>query len=624
MATRKNVLTHGKKQKALALLNAGQLSEALELLAQVCARAPADAEAWRMRGVACGRLNRHAEAADCFRKVIALQPANAEAHFNLGIAERGCGFPDKAEAAFRQAIKLNPNYVEPLESLAHGLINRGAVEEAAEVLRAALRLRPDNAEWQSNLGSLLQAKGFLTEAEEHYRRAQSLKPGATFVYENLGSVLATQGRMDEALAVYREGLRRDPRNMRTRSNLLLTLNYLAGQDPAEMLREHRAGELAPGQAPTRAFANERNPDRRLRVGYVSPDFRTHSVAYFLEPLLAAHDHGAFEVYCYSDVPRADATTARLRAHADVWRDIAKLSDADLAAQVTADGIDILVDLAGHTSAHRLAVFAWRPAPVQVTWLGYPNTTGLSAMGYRITDALADPPGREAFYTEKLIRLDGCFLCYQPPGDTPDVAPLPAETSGVVTFGSFNNLSKMQPAVIALWSQVLQAVPGARLLVKNPSLTDPPTRARIAAMFAQHGIGPDRLELLGHTPTPQEHLALYGRVDIALDTFPYNGTTTTCEALWMGVPVVTLAGAVHAGRVGVSLLTAAGLPELIAATPAECVARAAALAGDRDALSRLRAGLRERVRNSRLCDAAGFTRAMEAALRSMWRQWCTGN
>jgi protein O-GlcNAc transferase len=619
----KNVLARGKKQKALALLKAGQLSEAMDLLAQVCVHTPADPEAWMARGVVCGRLNRHADAAECFHKVIRLQPGNAEAHFNLGIAERSLGFPDKAEAAFRQAIKLNPNYPEPLESLAHGLINRGEVEEAAEVLRAAVRLRPDNAEWISNLGSLLQAKGLLTEAEECYRRAQSLKAGAGFVAENLGSVLAAQGRMDEALSVYREGLRRDPRNTRIRSNLLLTLNYLADRDPAEVLREHRAWDQAQAASAlsTVTHANDRNPDRRLRIGYVSPDFRTHSVTYFLEPLLASHDHGMFDVYCYSDVPRADATTARLRSYADVWREIAGRSDADVAAQVTADGIDILVDLAGHTAANRLPVFARRPAPVQVSWLGYPNTTGLSGMGYRITDAFADPPGRDAFYSEKLIRLDGCFLCYQPPGDAPPVAPLPAETNGFITFGSFNNLSKMQPGVVALWSQVLHAVPGARLLVKNPSLTDPPTRQRIAAMFAQHGIWADRLELRGHTPTPQEHLAFYGRVDIAIDTFPYNGTTTTCEALWMGVPVVTLAGAVHAGRVGLSLLTAAGLPELIAATPTEYVARAAALAGDRVALSRLHAGLRERVRQSKLCDAAGFTRAMESALRLIWRGWC---
>jgi len=619
----KNVLTRGKKQKALALLNSGRLSEAMELLAQVCAHTPADTEAWIARGVVCGRLNRHADAAECFRKVIMLQPGNAEAHFNLGIAERSLGFPNKAEAAFRQAIKLNPNYPEPLESLAHGLINRGEVDEAAEVLRAALRLRPGNAEWISNLGSLLQAKGFLTEAEECYRRAQSLKAGAGFVAENLGSVLAAQGRMDEALSVYREGLKRDPRNTRIRSNLLLTLNYLADQDPAEVLREHRAWDQAQA-APvlsTVTHANDRNPDRRLRIGYVSPDFRTHSVTYFLEPLLAGHDHGVFEIYCYSDVPRADATTVRLRNYADVWREIAGRSDADVAAQVTADGIDILVDLAGHTAANRLPVFARRPAPVQISWLGYPNTTGLSGMGYRLTDALADPPGCDAFYSEKLVRLDGCFLCYQPPGDAPPVTPLPAATNGFITFGSFNNLSKMQPGVIALWSQVLQAVPGARLLLKNPSLTDPPTRQRIAAMFEQHGIGPDQLELLGHTPTPQEHLALYRRVDIAMDTFPYNGTTTTCEALWMGVPVVTLAGTAHAGRVGLSLLTAAGLPDLIAGAPTEYVARAAALAGERAALSRLRAGLRERVRQSKLCDAAAFTHDVETAFRSIWRGWC---
>lgn len=617
----KNVLTHNKKQKARALLNSGQPSEALDLLVQVCARAPADSEAWQIRGVACGTLNRHKEAAESFRKVIALQPGNAEAHYNLGIAERSLGFPDKAESAFWQAIKLNPKYLQAYESLAHGLIGRGAGEEAIQVLRAALQLRPDNAEWQSNLGSLLQAKGFLTEAEENYRRALSLKPGAGFVYENLGSVLTAQGRTEEALAVYREGLRREPRNARTYSNLLLLLNYMEDQDPAQVLREHRAWEQTQAASTvTQSYTNDRHPERRLRIGYVSPDFRTHSVAYFLEPLLAAHDHSAFEIFCYSDVPHPDATTVRLRRYADVWCETTGLTNAEVAARVAGDGIDILVDLAGHTAANRLPVFARRPAPVQVSWLGYPNTTGLSAMGYRITDALSDPPGREVFYSEKLMRTSGCFLTYQPPDDTLAVAPLPAAQNGYITFGSFNNLAKMQSGVIALWSELLRATPAARLLLKNPSLTDPTTRQRLIARFEHHGVAPDRLELLGHTPSPQEHLELYGRMDIALDTFPYNGTTTTCEALWMGVPVVSLAGERHASRVGLSLLTSVGLEQLIAGSALDYVHCAQKLGGDLKQLASLRASLRSRLTHSRLCDHGLFAREMESAYRSMWRDW----
>jgi protein O-GlcNAc transferase len=488
-------------------------------------------------------------------------------------------------------------------------------------LRAALRLRPDNAEWHSNLGSLLQAKGFLTEAEESYRRAQALKPAASFVSENLGSVLTAQGRMDEALAVYREGLRRNPSHARIRSNLLLALNYLADQEPTEVLREHRAWEQAQCmvQAPVRVFANDLNPDRRLRIGYLSPDFRTHSVAYFLEPLLASHDHDAFEIYCYSDVPRPDATTVRLQAMADHWCEIAGLSDADVVALVMADGIDVLVDLAGHTACNRLSVFARRPAPVQVSWLGYPNTTGLPAMDCRITDALADPPGREAYHTEKLVRLEDCFLCYLPPSDAPEVEPLPAERNGFITFGSFNNLAKMQPGVIALWSEILRVVPEARLLLKNPSLTDSATREWIATMFESHGVGRGRLELLGHTPTPREHLMLYGRVDIALDTFPYNGTTTTCEALWMGVPVVTLAGETHAGRIGVSLLTSLGLTQLIAETKEEYIACALNLCSSPEQLVVSRASLRDRLSCSPLCDAGRFACRMESAFRAIWQE-----
>jgi predicted O-linked N-acetylglucosamine transferase (SPINDLY family) len=353
--------------------------------------------------------------------------------------------------------------------------------------------------------------------------------------------------------------------------------------------------------------------RRLRLGYLSSDFREHSVASFIEPLLRNHDRARFEVYCYSDLPTPDATTQQIRREADAWRDITKLNDAEAARLVREDHIDILFDLAGHTGNNRLGIFAAQPALVQIAYLGYPNTTGLHTVAYRITDTVADPPGKEAYYSERLLHLDGCFLCYQPLSGAPDVAPLPALSNGYVTFGSFNNYSKLNANVLEVWAEVLRQIPGSRLLLKCPALTDEAIRARVLAHFRTLGIEDNRLELLGHTRTRAEHLAVYGRVDIALDTFFYNGTTTTCEALWMGVPVLSLMGRRHAGRVGASLLTTVGLTDWLVDTTEAYVSAARHHAGDFAALGQLRASLRGQVQASMLCDAHAFARRFEAAL-----------
>jgi len=621
---RKNILTSSKKKKAAALVNSRQLPEAKVLLGQICRIDPADADAWLMLGAVNGMLNLHQEAAECFQKAILLNPANSEAHYNLGIALRSLDKLADAETAFRRALKSRPEYADALECLAHILLNRGELNEAGEILQHAIRLRPDNPEWHSNLGTIYQAQGFLEKSIACFRKAQQLKPGGNIAYENLGSALTSQGKTDEALAVYRAGVVNNPKDTRLRSNLLMTLNYMPGLDPQSVLDEHRAwaeaaGEFARG---CESLTNDRNPERQLRVGYISPDFREHSVANFFEPLMASRNSDAFKVACYSDVPRPDATTERLRVLADDWRDTHKLNHDQLAHLIRADGIDILIDLAGHTANNRLPVLARKPAPIQINYLGYPNTTGLSSIDYRLTDALADPAGQEQFHTEELWRLPGCFLCYRPLADAPSVTALPAKKAGFVTFGSFNNLAKINPGVVRLWSKILHEVPHSRLLVKNLSLTDPATRERYQAMFHEHGIPAERVELVGHVVSREAHLGLYGRIDIALDTFPYNGTTTTCEALWMGVPVITLAGKTHAGRVGLSLLTALDLNEHIADGPQEYVARATTLANDRERLVHLRTTLRERMQASPLCDAPAFARKVEAAYREMWREWCT--
>jgi protein O-GlcNAc transferase len=350
----------------------------------------------------------------------------------------------------------------------------------------------------------------------------------------------------------------------------------------------------------------------LRIGYLSPDFCHHAVAYFFEPVLAAHDRARVEIFCYANVLTPDVVTQRLRALAEHWRDIAPLSDEQATQVIRADRLDLLVDMAGHTARHRLLVFARRAAPHQLTWLGYPNTTGLTTMDYRLTDSISDPLGTtDSLHTERLVRMPGPFSVYQPPDDAPPVGFLPAlALNAPITFGCFNNFAKITPEIIALWCRLLLVVPSARLMLKSRGLGDVDTARRIHELFAAGGVSPERVVLDGRELSVSAHLALYHQVDVALDAFPYNGATTTCEALWMGVPVVTLAGATHVSRVGASLLTHLGAQDWIATTSDDYLAIARRLVADLLALSRIRAGLRERMRVSALCDAVGFTRALE--------------
>ena len=564
-----------------------------------------------------------AESIECFRKAIALQPGHALAYYNLGMALRGLGKAEEAINAFREVTRLAPNRPEPYVNLGNVLMDLGRLEEAAPCFRTLLKLTPRDAEALARLGRIVHVQGHLEEAVSYYRQALQIEPKYASVYDNLAAALCNQGKFVEALVNHRKSLEIAPDDELAHSNFLMTQLYLPEQNPDEIFAEHRRWAQIHANAPASAtpYANAKDPERRLRIGYVSPDFRAHSVAFFLEPLLTNHDRNMIETVCYSGVSRPDATTERLRSMAGQWRDIRGLGDEQVAQTIRADVVDILIDLAGHTNGTRLKVFARKPAPIQVAYLGYPNTTGLSVMDYRLTDKLADMEGEDAYYTEKLLRLPGCFLCYQASADCPPVSPLPAQAQGYVTFGSFNNLSKINSNVIDLWVKLLQAIPQARLFIKSPSLTDTATRERYYGLFEERGLARERVELQGRTITRADHLALYSRLDIALDTFPYNGTTTTCEAMWMGVPVITLAAKRHAGRVGVSILSNAGFGEWIAQTPDQYIALAAGLAGDVRKLAALRAGLRQRLSDSPLCDGQAFARKVEAAYREIWRAWC---
>lgn len=372
----------------------------------------------------------------------------------------------------------------------------------------------------------------------------------------------------------------------------------------------------------RPHANVATPDRPLRIGYVSPDLRDHPVASFFEPILQEHHRELFETYCYANVQSPDAVTSRLRQRAGHWRDIHGWDQEKVVELIRQDGIDILVDLAGHTTENGLMIFARKPAPVQVTWMGYPNTTGLTAMDYRLTDAISDSPGQtERWHSERLIRLPKTFSCYVAPAESPAVGSLPALANGYVTFGSLNNFRKLSEPTIALWARVLRVLPTARLLLKSQGLGQPQTASRLREQFVRAGVEAERLELLGAGLSKTQHMGLYNRIDLALDPFPYNGTTTTCDALWMGVPVVTLAGKTHVARVGLSLVSHFGFPQWAVATPDAYVAKCRELVSDLPGLARLRLGLREQMRLSPLCDAAQFIGHLETVFRDLWKQWC---
>ena len=610
--------------KAQSLATSGQSAEALRLLAKLCQEARHSADAWFLRGTLLGGLGKFPEAAESLRQAIELQPRHALSRFNLGNVLSGLGRFDEAAEAYARALELDPGKPEIMHALARVEVNRGRPREAIALYRRYLQLRPGDPGVYGSLGACHFHLRELEEAGENYRHALSRRRDAAWL-DGLGATLCQQGRQAEAMQAHREAVCLSPSNARYHSNLLLSLQYLPELSPLDRLTEHRlwAETHQSLVAPTVYHRNVPDPERRLRVGYVSPDFRTHSVAYFFEALLRHHDEKAVESYCYTCASYRDATTIRLGQAADHWRDISAMNDPQAIERIRTDGIDILMDLAGHTAGNRLGVFAGRPAPVQITALGYPSTTGLPTIDYRLTDAIADPAGQEAFHSERLLRLPGCFLCYAQPEHAPASAPCPVTSNGFVTFGSFNNLAKINAGVVALWSRLLQSVPGSRLLIKNPSLSDRATADRYAELFRQHGLPAGRVTLLGLAPTIEQHLNTYRLLDIALDTSPYNGTTTTCEALYMGVPVITLAGSSHAGRVGTSLLTTLGLDELIAATPEDYLAHAEALAQDTSRLSALRNTLRPRLLASPLCDGAAYARKIERAYRELWRIWCEG-
>ena len=625
---------------ALEHHKAGNLPAAEQVYRKVLVHDPNNADALHLLGYLLRETGRVRTGIDLLVRAVEKNPNIAQFHNHLGQALRDLGRAEEAVESFRTAIGLDPNYAEAHNNLGSALHDLRLIPQAVTSFRKAIALAPEMPDAHGNLGSALLDLARVDEAAGACREAIRANPNFAPAYNNLANCLCEQGLADDAIAEYRKAIAAGPWFQIAWSNFLFTLHTSTKYDGRAILNEHKEWAklcASPFAAAAHIFANERNPDRKLKIGYVSPDFRDHPVGRFLLPLLEHHDRAQFEIHCFADVLVNDDYTNRLRAHADAtgggWHVTATLNDNELADLVRHHHIDLLIDLRLHSSPNRLLVFARKPAPVQISYLGYPGTTGLTTMDYRLTDAYLDPPSpslsgrgqgegasndRTAFfYTEQSLRLPGPYWCYQPHASSPEVAPLPAEKNGFVTFGCLNGFTKVSPLAVDLWRQILLANPTSRLLLQALPGSH---RDRLRNQFAQHQIDPNRLDFIGKLSFP-DYLAAYARIDLALDTLPFPGGVTTCDALWMGVPTITLAGQTATQRSGVSILTAATLPEFIANSPADYVRIATTWSHDIARLSSLRAQLRRKLAASTLMDATAYAHRIEQTYRQAWRNFC---
>lgn len=606
--------------RGLAAYSLGNLDEAAECLTRALELAPQEAEYHDNFGIIRAAQGRFEEAEHASRRALRMAPGLYQAAGNVGAALKAQRRLDEAETLFREVLAAAPDYVPALSNLGAVLAERGRAEEAEALCRRALERDPTYVEARVNLGLALHRQHRFVEAEACYR--QSIGPDAAHavILDNLGTALLAQGRVAEARQEHLRALALRPDFAAAHSHALMCLQYMPGVGEGDMAAAHaewnraHAARWAAAPAPP----SHGDPERPLRLGLVSADFGQHPVGRFLVRVLENLDRGQCEVFCYSDRIGSDAITQRLRAASRHWYDSGSFSDAVLARQIAADHVDVLFDLAGHTAHNRLLVFARRPAPLQMSWIGYPGTTGLAAIDCLVADRFQVPDASLPHYREQVLRLAQGSVCYDPPADAPEVGPLPALAAGHVTFGSFSNPAKINRSVITVWADILRQVAGSRLVMKYNGFDDQSTRARYLREFEQSGIEPGRVDLLGYSP-PSEMPVEYGRIDIGLDPFPYSGGLTTCEALWMGVPVITCPGQTFAGRHATAHLACAGLEEFVAGDRAHYVRLAIELAATPERLARLRAGLRAQVARSPLCDGRRLADEFLSALRSVWRE-----
>jgi len=582
--------THDAIRTAILQARGGQVDRALALLRQLVQRHPSDPDANHYLGLLLLNHGSIDQALFYFERAVTLDPRPAPLHANYALALATAGRHAEAVGVFSRALAIDPGHIQSHLGLTKSLIETLDLDAAIAAAARAVAAAPDHPRTHIAL-SIAQMQS---------------------------------GRGHNAASTLRSALSRIPGNHEVLTALVATLNYRHDADPREIFELSRqlGGTLAAAAGPQPPLPSG-SPDRRMRIGYLSTDLRDHAVASFMQGPLSCHDRKAFDVSCYGPSPTHDATSKRLRTLVQHWTDISRLSDRALVDRIRADQIDILVELSGYTVGNRMAALAHRAAPVQITYLGYPNTTGVPAMDYRLVDSMTDPAGpADTLASEKHLRLDPCFLCFASSPAAPAPSPPPHQAAGHITFGSLNAMPKLSEAALDTWAAILAAVPTARLMLKARPLGSPVAQANILARFTAASIDPARITFLGHSDGAATHLGTYSRIDIALDPFPYGGTTTTCEAIHMGVPVVTLAGRAHAGRVGVSILSAVNLSDLVAETTEDYIRIAATLAADVGRIAEFRATLRQSLAASPLCDAAAFTRRLESAYRAVWQSRAT--
>lgn len=602
-----------------ALKLAGLSEESIAAYRAAVEADPRDAEAFRQLGLALHSMGRVGEAMDALHAALRLSPSAAEIHNDLGMLLATIGRFDEAADSFRRAIAIRDSFPEAHNNLGKVLKDQGRLEEAVAAFHKAISLAPKYAAAYNNLGNALCDQWKHDESVAALTKATELDPNYANAHNNLAVVLAMQGRLDESLAHFDRAIELNPGHAAANSNRIFTLHYHPSYDQADILREQRVWDKRHAQrlkAKILPHSNDRSPQRRLKIGYVSPDFKKHPIGQLVLPLLEHHGDG-FEVFCYSDVKSPDEMTRRFRETAGAWRDTAGLSDEALACGIREDRIDILIDLTMHTANHRLLVFARKPAPVQVTYLGTASGTGLSTMDYRLTDRHRDPEGmHDDLYVEQSIRLPETLFCYRP-GIEIGVGPLPASKTGHVTFGNLNKFAKVTAPAMGAWGRLMRAVTDSRLILHAD---EGMPRRRVCELMQCEGIDPGRITFAGRQPLA-EYFRLHDQIDIGLDTFPYNGSVTTCDALWMGVPVVTMVGQTGASRQGVSVLANVGLEHLVAKDWDGYVEIASKLAKDVEGLKELRAGIRKRMIESPIMNPERLARNVESAYRDMWVRWC---